>query len=51
MLGRNYRVSGNLANTDIVMNQTFWLGVFPGLSTAHLDFIVEKLEEFFGVSF
>lgn len=51
MAGRNYRVSGALTNTDIVMNQTFWLGVFPGLETAQLDFIIEKIEEFFGLSF
>jgi CDP-6-deoxy-D-xylo-4-hexulose-3-dehydrase len=51
MAGRNYRVSGALINTDIVMNQTFWLGVFPGLDTAQLDFIIEKIEEFFGLSF
>jgi CDP-6-deoxy-D-xylo-4-hexulose-3-dehydrase len=51
MIGRNYRVSGELANTDIVMNQTFWLGTFPGLKTAHLDYIAEKLEEFFGIGF
>lgn len=51
MIGRNYRVSGDLTNTDVVMNQTFWLGTFPGLTTDHLDYIVAKLEEFFGVNF
>jgi CDP-6-deoxy-D-xylo-4-hexulose-3-dehydrase len=51
MIGQNYRVSGELTNTDIVMNQTFWLGVYPGLKREHLDFIVEKLEEFFGLNF
>ena len=51
MIGRNFRVSGSLTNTDIVMNQTFWLGVYPGLTTAHLDFVVTKLQEFFGVGF
>lgn len=51
MLGRNYRVSGELINTDIVMNQTFWLGVYPGLTAEHLDFVVQKLEEFFGLNF
>lgn len=51
MIGRNYRISGMLTNTDVVMNQTFWLGVFPGLQTAHLDYIAEKLEEFLGVNF
>lgn len=51
MIGRNYRISGELTNTDVVMNQTFWLGTFPGLGTEHLDYIVAKLEEFFGVNF
>jgi CDP-6-deoxy-D-xylo-4-hexulose-3-dehydrase len=51
MAGRNFRISGELTNTDIVMNQTFWLGTFPGLSNDHLDYIANKLEEFFGVSF
>lgn len=51
MIGRNFRISGDLTNTDIVMNQTFWLGVFPGLKTEHLDFIAEKIEEFLGVNF
>lgn len=51
MIGRNFRISGTLTNTDVVMNQTFWLGTFPGLTTAHLDYIADKLEEFFGLSF
>jgi CDP-6-deoxy-D-xylo-4-hexulose-3-dehydrase len=51
MAGRNFRVSGELTNTDVVMNQTFWLGTFPALGEPHLDYIAEKLEEFFGVSF
>lgn len=51
MKNRNFRVSGTLTNTDIVMNQTFWIGVFPGLTNLHLDFIADKLEEFFGLNF
>ena len=51
MKGQNYRVSGSLTHTDTVMNQTFWLGVFPGLEKDHLDYVVTKLEEFFGVNF
>ncbi|KVX81916.1 lipopolysaccharide biosynthesis protein RfbH [Burkholderia ubonensis] len=51
MIGRQYRVSGDLTNTDIVMNQTFWIGVYPGLSREMLDFVVEKLEAFLGVNF
>ncbi len=51
MAGRHFRVSGELTNTDIVMNQTFWLGTFPALGQEQLDYISEKLEEFFGVNF
>lgn len=47
----DHRVVGNLEKTDETMNQTLWLGVYPGLDKAHLDFIVEKMEEFFGVNF
>jgi CDP-4-dehydro-6-deoxyglucose reductase, E1 len=51
MQGRHFRVAGELTNTDRVMNDTFWIGVFPGLSREMLDFAVEKLEAFFGVNF
>ena len=51
MIGRNFRVSGSLERTDQVMKQAFWLGVYPGLSTEHLDYVVGKLEEFLGVNF
>ena len=51
MIGRNFRVSGELTNTDRVMHDTFWIGVFPGLTREMLDFTVGKLEEFFGVNF
>ncbi len=51
MIGKNYRVSGELTCTDVVMNQTFWLGVYPGLTIEQLDFVVQRLEEFFGLNF
>ena len=49
MAGRAFRVSGDLANTDRVMRDTFWIGVYPGLTEAMLDFVVEKLEAMLGV--
>jgi CDP-6-deoxy-D-xylo-4-hexulose-3-dehydrase len=46
-----YKVVGDLTNTDITMNNTFWIGVQPALTQEHLDFVADKLEEFFGVNF
>jgi CDP-6-deoxy-D-xylo-4-hexulose-3-dehydrase len=51
MIGRNFRVSGSLINTDVVMNRTFWIGVYPGLEREMLDFVIEKIETFLGVKF
>jgi CDP-6-deoxy-D-xylo-4-hexulose-3-dehydrase len=41
---------GELANTDIIMNDTFWIGVYPGLSEEMLDFVINKLKSYFGVN-
>lgn len=46
-----YRVVGDLTNTDITMNNTFWIGVQPALTQEQLDFVADKLEEFFGINF
>src|SRR6202522_4335949 len=43
---REYRVIGEMTNSDFVMNQVFWIGVYPGLSTEMLDFIVQTATEF-----
>ena len=51
MAGCDFRVSGELKNTDLIMNQTFWVGVFPGLSDDHLNYVAEKIEIFFSVNF
>lgn len=51
MINEKFRVSGDLRNTDIVMNNTFWVGVYPGLTDDHLDYVVEKIKEFFGFGF
>jgi len=47
MTGRNYRISGELINTDRVMNDTFFLGVYPGLTQEMLGFVIEKLKSYF----
>ncbi len=46
--GWEYRVIGEMPNTDYVMNNVFWVGVFPGLTEPMLDFIVETATEFVG---
>ncbi|HZV19791.1 MAG TPA: lipopolysaccharide biosynthesis protein RfbH [Sphingobium sp.] len=46
MKGRNYRVVGDLANADLVTTNTFWLGVFPGLTEDHLTYMAEMLGNF-----
>jgi CDP-6-deoxy-D-xylo-4-hexulose-3-dehydrase len=47
MQGRNYRVSGSLANSDKVMEDSLWLGVWPGLTTPMLDYVCDKITGFF----
>lgn len=51
MLGRNFRTLGALPQTDRVMNDTFWVGVYPGLTQSMLDYVVETLETYFGLHF
>ena len=46
-----YRISGDLINTDIVMNNTFWIGVQPSLTLQMLDFAASRIEAYLGVSF
>jgi CDP-6-deoxy-D-xylo-4-hexulose-3-dehydrase len=48
MKGRHYRAVGEMTNSDTVMNSCFWIGLYPGLTSAHLDFTIEKLRGFFG---
>jgi len=42
----DFRVVGDLTNTDIVMMRTFWVGVYPGLTEPMLDYIVENITSF-----
>jgi len=51
MAGKHFRISGDLRNTDIVMNNTFWLGIQPALTEQMLAFVATKITEYLGVSF
>jgi CDP-6-deoxy-D-xylo-4-hexulose-3-dehydrase len=51
MLETKYRISGELINTDVIMNNTFWIGVQPALSMEALDFVAIKIQEFLGLNF
>ncbi len=41
-----FRVPGSLANTDFVMNQVFWIGVYPGITPVILDYMLESLRAY-----
>ena len=45
--GMHYRVHGSLTKTDLAMNNTFWVGIYPGLNETMLDFIADKIQDFF----
>lgn len=51
MMDADYRVSGELINSDIVMSNTFWIGVQPALTREMLEFVVEKIEAYLGINF
>jgi CDP-6-deoxy-D-xylo-4-hexulose-3-dehydrase len=51
MKGRNFRVSGELRNTDAIMHRTFWIGVHPALSDEMLDYMADRIETWLGVNF
>jgi len=49
-IGTPRRVIGDLFNTDRIMNDTFWIGVWPGLTIPMLDYMVENLKKILGKS-
>jgi CDP-6-deoxy-D-xylo-4-hexulose-3-dehydrase len=51
MVGANYRISGDLTNTDNVMNNTFWIGVQPALTMEMMEYSARKIEIYLGINF
>ena len=43
--GEGYRIAGNLANTDRIMRDTFWVGVYPGLTEGQIDYMAATIGE------
>ena len=43
----SHRVVGELTNTEIAMNQTFWIGVYPGLTAAMIDYMIDTFASYF----
>lgn len=43
--GEGYRIVGSLENTDKVMNDSFWIGVYPGMTNEKIDYMIKKLHE------
>lgn len=44
--GVDYRVAGELTNTDKIMNDAFWIGLYPGMTTEKLDYMSSAIREF-----
>ena len=46
MIGRDYRVVGDLTNADIVTERTFWIGLYPGLTEDHIAYATDTIRDF-----
>ena len=46
MKGQNYRVVGDLTNSDIVTERTFWIGLYPGLGEDHIGYVADVVTAF-----
>ena len=44
--GEGYRVAGTLTNTDIIMSNSLWIGVYPGMNREKLDYMITSIREF-----
>lgn len=45
-IGEGYRVVGSLDNTDYIMNQSLWIGVYPGMSHEMIEYMICTIKEF-----
>jgi CDP-6-deoxy-D-xylo-4-hexulose-3-dehydrase len=50
-IGTPRRVIGDLENTDRIMNDAFWIGVWPGLTLEMLDYMIHSLHQILGIEF
>jgi len=46
MRSQKYRVAGDLTNADIVTERTFWIGLFPGLGSSHIEYVADRVRAF-----
>lgn len=44
--GKGFRIAGSMKNTDLIMNNTFWVGVYPGMTEKMLRFIIKSIKDF-----
>jgi len=49
MKDMTFKVHKNLPNTDFVMENTFWIGLYPGLTLQHLEYSISKIKKFFQI--
>ena len=43
--GRGYRIAGSLENTDRIMRDTFWVGLYPGMTDEKIDYMAKVIRE------
>ena len=43
--GEGYRIVGELTNTDLIMNNSFWVGVYPGMTDEMIDYMAKIIKE------
>lgn len=51
MANKEFRIAGALKSTDRIMHDTFWIGLWPGLTDEMLEYTAQKIEEYLGVGF